>query len=195
MKSIVKLIAYNICTFIVLFALFELGIRIFTPQNLRVDPENSHIAFGNTFRPKPNFEETVHRAERVVTWKINSQGLRDSEINYNKQADVYRILGLGDSFTFGFHVEQEETFLHQLETRLNSNISRFGGIDSQIFQTVNMGVGGYGVAASHYMLQEEGLKYDADMVITALFVGNDIGETLNEHSINQAVTPPTLIDC
>jgi len=43
------------------------------------------------------------------------------------------------------------------------------------------------------MLQEEGLKYDADMVVSALFVGNDITETLNEHSINQAVTPPTYL--
>ena len=181
MKTLAKLLLINVFVFSLLFGLIELSIRILAPQNLRVDPENSHIAFGFSYRPRPGFEAVVKRAERVVTWKINSQGLRDNEIPYQKSADTYRIIGLGDSFTFGFHVEQEETFLHQLEQLLNDTPRLAQAMGKQRFQTVNMGVGAYGLAAVQQMLEREGLQYQPDMIITTLFVGNDVGETLNEH--------------
>jgi len=181
MKTLAKLLFINTLVFALMLGMFELGIRIFVPQNLRADPENSHIGFGFSYRPKPGYKALVKRAERIVTWKINSQGLRDNEIPYQKPVDTYRIVGLGDSFTFGFHVEQEETYLHRLEKMLNDRPDLALSIGKQQIQTINMGVGAYGVAAAHHMLQQEGLRYTPDLIVTAVFVGNDLGETLNEH--------------
>tara|TARA_B110000444_G_scaffold247965_1_gene271259 strand:- start:456 stop:1619 length:1164 start_codon:yes stop_codon:yes gene_type:complete len=179
-KKLLKILLLNAVVFFLLFVVFELSIRLISPQNLRVDPENSHVSFDFTFRPKPGFSEVVQRTERVVRWDINSRGLRDNEIAYEKPSDTFRILGLGDSFTFGFHVEQEETFLHQLELLLNQQDVLASTLGLERFQTINMGVGGHGMVAAQHMLQQEGLKYSPDMILTAVFVGNDVGESLAE---------------
>jgi hypothetical protein len=69
----------------------------------------------------------------VVT---NSLGLRDAERDY--RGCGWSILGLGDSYTFGEGVSAEDTFLSQLERRLNQ-----GRRDLRC--VVNAGVPGYGI--------------------------------------------------
>lgn len=187
-KQLFKILLLNAVVFFLLFVVFELGIRLISPQNLRVDPENSHIAFDFTFRPRPGFSEVVQRTESVVRWNINSRGLRDNEIAYEKPLDTFRILGLGDSFTFGFHVEQEETYLHQLELILNQQTELVSTPGLKQFQTINMGVGGHGMVAAQHILQQEGVKYSPDMILTAVFVGNDVGESLAEFDRRESFT-------
>ena len=52
-----------------------------------------------------------------VDVNINSKSLRDYEYAYTKPKDVYRILVLGDSFTFGWGVPFENTFSKVLEKK------------------------------------------------------------------------------
>jgi len=42
--------------------------------------------------------------------KINSQGLRDYEYKLEKQGNIFRIVTLGDSYTFGWGVELNESY-------------------------------------------------------------------------------------
>ena len=49
-------------------------------------------------------------------FKINGQGFRDSKVREN----AFKILALGDSFTFGAAVDQEYTYPNQLELLLTS---------------------------------------------------------------------------
>ena len=64
----------------------------------------------------PNFEG---RGPLDVPIKTNAQGFRDDgDHSWTKPPGVIRILGLGDSFTFGWGVLMEETFLKKLESRL-----------------------------------------------------------------------------
>jgi hypothetical protein len=51
---------------------------------------------------------------------LNSFGLRSPEVAVPKPAGTYRILLLGDSFTFGFRVGNDETFARRLEARLRA---------------------------------------------------------------------------
>src|SRR3954447_8958531 len=50
--------------------------------------------------------------------RVNSAGLRGPEIPYEKPPGTYRVLVLGDSFTFGAQVEEDQTFVARLGDRL-----------------------------------------------------------------------------
>jgi len=59
------------------------------------------------------------RTDLVMEVKINSMGLREREITPEFfSPEVYRILAIGDSGTFGFGVNMEERFSTRLEVLL-----------------------------------------------------------------------------
>ncbi len=63
------------------------------------------------FTLKPNNRSQFSMLEFDTTVVTNSQGLRDRELDTDKP----RILCIGDSFTFGYGVENEEAFCAKLE--------------------------------------------------------------------------------
>jgi hypothetical protein len=77
-----------------------------------------------------------------------------------------RVLGIGDSFTMGFGVEAEETFLSVLGSRLAER-----GVRAEV---LNAGVLGYTPWNSSRSLLREGLLSDPDVVILQLWVGDDL---------------------
>ena len=84
----------------------------------------------------------------------NSKGLRGkTEYNYQRTAGKQRILVLGDSFTFGTEVSDDETYSHYLESALPN------------IEVLNLGVQGYGHDQMLLYLKEEGVKYHPDVVI------------------------------
>ncbi len=103
-----------------------------------------------------------------VRYAHNSKGLRDDEYPYQKPANTYRILVLGDSFTYGFGVEQTETMAEVLERLLK---------EQGDFEVVNMGVAGYGVGQEMLYYEMEGYKYQPDLVIL-FFFENDISDSM-----------------
>ena len=63
------------------------------------------------FELKRNFQGRFRMLEFDTSVSTNSLGLRDREIDFGKP----RVLCVGDSFTFGFGVEYEESFCARLE--------------------------------------------------------------------------------
>ena len=57
---------------------------------------------------------------------INSKGLRNPEIPYEKPANTYRILALGDSWTFGFRMNEPDAYPRQLERILQADAAARG---------------------------------------------------------------------
>ena len=100
---------------------------------------------------------------RVYT-RINGHGLRDRDVPYEPQGR-FRILVLGDSFTEGIQVEQDETFPKLLEQRLG------GGVE-----VLNAGVSGYGTDSELLFWESEGWKYRPDLVLLVFDTSNDILE-------------------
>ena len=102
------------------------------------------------------------------TATISSQGIRDREYG-PKKPDEFRIVTIGDSFTFGMPLsDPEHTFQRQLEKRLNS------GKLSKEFKVINCGVTGYAPWQERLFLQKRGFDFEPDMVILQLFPANDI---------------------
>jgi len=96
---------------------------------------------------------------------INSHGLRDVEHEFKKPNGVVRILGLGDSVTFGAGVFLEETYLYQLEQLLQQQ-----GVGAEVIKS---GVNSYKFDQEYTYYIEEGYKYDPDVVIVG-FLDKDI---------------------
>ena len=72
----------------------------------------------------PNNPRGYFDRDNSVPASINSLGLRGEEVTAEKPPGTFRILGLGDSFTFGEGVRNEDTFLHRLQLRLDGGDQR-----------------------------------------------------------------------
>jgi len=118
----------------------------------------------------------VHTPGAYADWKgpefeaavqINSLGLRDHEHTYQKADGVLRILLLGDSFSEGIQVALEQTFPVRLESCLTQRLG-------QPVEIINSGTASYGPGDELLFFRAEGVKYQPDLVLVAIFAGNDI---------------------
>jgi hypothetical protein len=84
----------------------------------------------------------------------NSRGIRGRiEYPYQRTPGTQRVLLLGDSFTFGSEVADDDTYARYLETHLPRT------------EVINLGVQGYGMDQMLLYLKQEGAKYHPDAVI------------------------------
>ena len=121
---------------------------------LKVDAENPKI--GHVHRPS--------REERLmdVDVRINSDGFRDDEYPLEKR-DRWRIVFLGDSLTFGWGVEKDETFEALLERALQAK---------RPTEIINFGAGNYNTEQEVNLFLEKGLRYRPDQVVLFYFVND-----------------------
>lgn len=104
-----------------------------------------------------------------IDYRINNLGFRGDTIG-SKAAGVYRIVCLGDSFTFGEGVEESGTWPNQLAGILSD---KRGGIGASKIEVINAGVQGHGLldCVLNYGVHET--DFDADAVILTFFM-NDL---------------------
>jgi hypothetical protein len=85
----------------------------------------------------------------------NSRGVRGTaEHPPGRVPDRWRVVVLGDSFTFGEGVGDDETYPSRLQALLGSDA-----------EVINLGVHGYGHDQMLIRLREEGLRYAPDLVL------------------------------
>jgi hypothetical protein len=106
--------------------------------------------------------------------RTDANGFRMGREVGPKAKGVFRIALLGDSFTFGASVHEEHLYANVLERALR-------GRTSAPVEVVNLGVPGYGVHQEHATLLDQGFQVDPDLVVVALYLGNDLQETLGLH--------------
>ncbi len=100
-----------------------------------------------------------------VRWRTNAQGFRnDREFNGPPPPGVLRVLSLGDSFTAGYRVGQEETYSYLLEQWLNQTNGKTEVLVSLIEEPVT----------GLYYLTRFGVKFQPHLVLLGLTLGNDI---------------------
>lgn len=127
------------------------------------------------------------RNEGVQWVTINSAGMHDREHSVAKPADVFRIAAVGDSMTEAMQVPIDRNFCSVIERRL-AGCAALGGKRPEV---LNFGVSGYGTAQELVMLRERVWKYQPDLVLLAMFPGNDIrdnGQTLARSPNNLYLT-------
>jgi len=103
-----------------------------------------------------------------VPVSINSEGLRDREFSFEKPPDVYRVIMLGDSTTFGWGVKAEDTAAKFLERKLNANLP--AGYNRA--EVMNAGVGNYDTVQEVTYYETIGWKYHPDLVVLVFFIND-----------------------
>jgi lysophospholipase L1-like esterase len=106
---------------------------------------------------------------------INSKGLRDREISYDKPANTFRVMFLGDSLTLGWGVKNEYVFSKVLEPVLEKQ-------KGKSVEVINTGVGNYNTVQEWTYYKLEGRKYKPDHLMLLYFI-NDAEPTPEYKSI------------
>src|ERR1044071_4049271 len=150
-----------------LFALFlsEMAVRYIGLKPMYVSPERDKFW---TYDPvlgwahQPGQEGVFETPQFRTAVRINEKGLRDRSHSYTRQNANGRILVLGDSFAWGYGVEESERFSQVLEKSMDVEV-------------INAGVSGYSTDQELLWYQNEGIKYETDLVVLVL-AGNDVGD-------------------
>ena len=138
---------------------------------LRVFAESEVVPFAL----QPNLQTNHLGYTREFDHKVrtNNLGLRGKDIFLEKQENVFRILMLGDSMTFGWGVEDEQTVSALLEKRMNDLLP-----DKRI-EVLNAGFSdGYSPDSYYAFMRDVGLRLQPDLVIVNLFPYNDLSDML-----------------
>jgi hypothetical protein len=136
------------------------------PQMFASDPVTD-------FRLKSNTRERFNWPGGVkFSWTTNSRGYRAArEFAVPKPVSMRRVLFVGDSFTFGQGVNDDETFAAQTERRLKQLCP------TTPLEIVNTGVPGFSTSQELAFLEREGLALEPDVVVLG-FYGNDPQDNL-----------------
>jgi lysophospholipase L1-like esterase len=169
LKNIILNFVLSISSLIIILLLLEVAVRIFIPIT---KPQMIVKRGSDKTVPKklnygdPFFEGIFQSAEYTTRIITNSEGFRDVEHRLKKDKGVFRILAVGDSFTFGLGVEANQTYPKILEAMLNKNT-----LGKKHFEVFNMGIAGIGTLEELEII-EYGLRYKPDLILLGVFVEN-----------------------
>jgi hypothetical protein len=156
-------------TLVVLVPVAEIVVRIAAPQTLPSQEfildfvlKDMYVVDDEAgYRLAPDFSGTIRRGEVSTTFSTNSLGLRASEIG---PKETPRVLAFGDSFTWGWGVDQGEEWI--------SVVGRELGVEA-----INCGVNGYGTENALALLKRVGPELEPDLVLVGFFA-NDYTDNL-----------------
>lgn len=120
------------------------------------------------WRLKPNLTATVDLVDvEGIPVRSNSAGFWDREFALAKPAGRCRVAFLGDSFTWGTGVREEERFTNLLEAA------------NPEWESLNFGVPGYGTDQALLLWEETAARYRPDLVILTVYQ-NDYGDNMHQ---------------
>jgi len=174
MRRVLGPLAIVLASTLVAFAAAELVVRaLFKDGTVMFPRYHTDFRYGpytlRGIRPNARFWHTsIDGSWEFVT---NSKGLRESrELPYEKPAGTLRVLALGDSHTQGYEVRQDATYSAALERYLGSRG------DARV-EVLNAGVSGFSTAEALVYLENEGIRYQPDVVVLG-FYANDFEDNL-----------------
>jgi len=168
--------------FLVMAILLELAARVFLdpvsrvkytsiPRSIIMQPEFPGIPY--QLRPnstgKQDFgsnPDGYFDAGSTLTYRINSLGLRGPETTLEKPESTIRIVVLGDSFTFGSGVRNEDTFPSAMGDFFKTNVP------GRNIEVLNLGAGRYNTVNEVSLLFRRGVQFDPDIVLICFFLND-----------------------
>jgi lysophospholipase L1-like esterase len=128
----------------------------FFPKMMKVDPALGWYHAVNSQKQFTNEEQTI-----VIVQ--NKLGHRGPDYGPDKAAGKSRVLVIGDSFTEGSHVGEEDLFSNMIGNAYPN------------LEVMNAGVGGYSSVQEYLYLKQHGINLNPDLVLL-LFFENDLFE-------------------
>lgn len=181
MKGLGKKALIAVTSGVVTLLLLEVGVRLTVRDPIDCAITHPWDAKGDSalhvrspdrtmvYELRPNANVFVERFGQ--TYITNSAGFRDAEFEVVKPADVYRIVAIGDSITFGWSQSAAETWPKVLEQRFKEA----GGYQGRRVEVFNMAIAGYNTEQEVELLKTRALRYHPDLIV--------IGYCLNDKEI------------
>ncbi|OHA48525.1 MAG: hypothetical protein A2991_02540 [Candidatus Terrybacteria bacterium RIFCSPLOWO2_01_FULL_58_14] len=162
-----------------LLIIVVIGEQLFSP--LRPDPtalpqeafpHSETSSLQHFYEPRPREEPWGWEDNDATPYRINADTLND-RFDYlpDKPADTFRIIALGDSFTYGLFVPTAESWPERFEDLLSEQSACPGGAR---YEVLNFGVPGYDIAYSVERFLLRGKKYDPDLVLFLLSADDSV---------------------
>ena len=151
----------------------EITVRWIVPQS--INPRfMTDSGFGNRV-PAANkqYKHSVPGEYSILITTNSFGGRGSSEYNKKPAEGVTRLCVLGDSFAFGYGVNDNEVVSYVLEERLNISAAQ----PEAAFQVLNFGVSGYGQAEQLTLYRNRVSEFDCEKVILFYF-SNDLGNNI-----------------
>jgi lysophospholipase L1-like esterase len=180
-----KVFAWNVALSAVFLVLGLAGLEAYLRHTIPAAREGT--LFEYTLGSK-RYKVMKPRADMRVYGKqvrTNDLGFRDNRAAMPaKQAGEFRVIVLGDSFTFGPGIDYEAVFTSVLQEKLARTHPNV--------QVINLGVEGYNIVQYEAVLQEVGLRLQPDLILVSLFPVNDFEMDTydNNHRVAAGDPPP-----
>ena len=163
----IRLFAFNVVILVGTLAALETALRVagwhppghFT--NLRYD--NDPLTGPSLLASQEGFFQTP--CSRIQRIRVNRFGMRDRE--RSQTPNGARVALIGDSFTEGLHVADEDTVSRRLEALLGGEA-----------EVLNFGVSSTGTAVQLMNYRARVRAFRSDVVLLMFYVGNDIADNL-----------------
>lgn len=138
MKKFVANILTSVFSLLVMFAVLEIGVRLFVNESLYLFSNVSDdwiIDEMAGYKNKPNYSEKKLHKEKIVELYTNADGLQPAVLKRDKEQGVKRVMLIGNSTIFSRDVPENEKIHFYLDSLLD--------LSGQPFEIVNAGVTGY----------------------------------------------------
>ncbi len=161
--SLVKNIGLTLCSIIFVLFICEVALRLGGWKVVTFYPLAGFHQFDADvgWTQIPNHEAFFRGKDFNVRIRSNSYGFRDTEYQLSRHAGMKRVIVLGDSYTWGWGVEQEEIFCEVAEREMKNT------------EFINLGHNAYGTAQEYLLFKKLGIKFSPDLTVLAFYY-NDI---------------------
>ncbi|MFP6640788.1 MAG: SGNH/GDSL hydrolase family protein [Myxococcota bacterium] len=162
-RKVLGQIPFLVFIAVISLVLMEIGSRFLFPAWAPVSGDRKFWQYDPElgWSGVPDAKGRMQSIDFSVDVSLNSDGLRDSEYPVKRVAGKKRMLLMGDSFGWGFGVEQDEIFIEQIEAR------------NEGWEIINASVSGYGTDQEYLYYVERGHRYQPDVVMLLFHAGND----------------------
>ncbi len=127
-------------------------------------------AIPGLFQPGQDFVDRI-LPDLPYRVRINALGFRGAEVPETKPPGTVRVLCVGDSYTFGPYVDDQETFPAALGRLLDAPVPGEG----PAVEVVNAGANGFTLRDELAFLKDKGLGIAPDIVVL-IYTQNDIAD-------------------